>query len=284
MLVWLTPLGAGRLRESLPHQERGIEAGIEFGDSRRLEENLSVYSDALFLSGNLGAEAPLSLLQSAMQRGDPQASLWGCNNALLGYARYGAEFVDDDRIAELDARMEALSKELGDEIQKLDELCALASRAIVHQDLDLARRALAVLKKYEPTAFGIAAFAFAIIVVFLRATRRADSRTTSRLLADCRAMLKAIKPHRAVFPVIDAIFLRADGYYAALSGRPEAAIRAFQAAVARAKALDMSFDVLAAGLELHRLFSEETKGLDIEEAARDVGVSVARLQEQAILF
>lgn len=274
----------GRLRESLPHLERGIEAGLEFGDGRRLEENLSVMSDALFLSGIPGADAPLSLLQSAMQRGDPQASLWGCNNLMLGHARYGADFVDEDRIAELDERMAALTKELGDDIQKLDQLCYLGSQAIVHQDVDLARKALAVLKKYEPSAFGIAGFAFATAVVFLRAARGVDGRATSRLLADCRATLKAIKPHRAVFPVIDAIFLRADGYYAALSGRPDAAVGAFRAAVDRARALDMSFDVLAAALELQRLFGEETKGLDFEEAARDVGVSMGRLEEQAILF
>lgn len=285
LVTGITHCALGRLQKGHEYLERGAEAAVELGESRRFEENAATLSDVITLLGYTGVDVYQAVYESSLQRGDRQSAGWAASGLLFRGLRFGDEAFEDseNRCSDLAKELLAVKEDLGDRIEKLDHIWIVGALSLYHSDLAMAREAIALMRNFAPTAFNIALTGATPVFVLLRELAKLDKGGRRAMVGEVRRAIKAFKPHADVFVLCKPVLLRAQAYLLLFEGKRTAAITKFRECQSVASSLDMAWEALAAQFEAHRLDGAGESD-DMDEAARDLGISLGRMREEAVIW
>jgi hypothetical protein len=255
-------LGYARWKEVEGWTQRALLLADATRDFRQAEEvrtlmSLAAQYQGRFQQGLLLADA---MEASARRRGSVQTLHWGALSRAGALVRLG--------------RTQEVIRELDGELPWVEAHAGASEKVILHgalalslqrqgqesRALEVARRGLALMRGMRPVAYWLYTGVTQVAEVYLTAWERHGEKGASGRQALVRAAHDACRAMRAfgrAFAFGQPFALLCNGLESWLSGRPEAARRAWQSCLERAVALGLPYEEGRARLELGRHLPRE---------------------------
>ncbi|MCY1076528.1 serine/threonine-protein kinase [Archangium lansingense] len=255
-------MGLARWREVEVCGERARRLSDEARDFRQSEESRAVMSMAAQYQGRFRRCVQLAdeIETSARRRGAMQTRLWGVLVGAVALVRLGRSAAP---LQELDVELPWMEAHAGvSEKVVMQGVLALARlrRGQEAQALEEAKRGLELLRGMRPVAYWMYSGVSQVAEVYLTVWEQRGGGTPQGQKEQGRAAREACKAMRKfarTFAIGQPFALLCNGLEAWLSGRPEAAIRAWGRCVQRAVALRMPYEEGRGRFELGRHLPRE---------------------------
>ncbi len=255
-------IGRARWREAEAWAEQGRALASTARDLRQFEQSCLMLTNALYHQGGFlrGVELSHEIEHSARGRNAAQSLYWGP-------MMRGRSFVRLGRTAEAIRELERILPwyEAHAYAGEKTMLYGALALALIHggereRALELAAKSLTLMRSMKPVNALMSVGIGMIAEVYLAEWERAlagPSAMARELERAAAVSCKTLRAFARLFPVVEPFSLLCDGQQAFLSGRREAALRAWQRSAERAVELAMPYEEGRARLELGRHLASE---------------------------
>jgi class 3 adenylate cyclase/tetratricopeptide (TPR) repeat protein len=219
----------------------------KLGDFRQWADAITLVGEGAYLSGKIGSalNAQRTLLQDARRRNNPLHIIWGLAGVATDIIRLGQEAQGAPLFEEALQILEKLPN-------RSSSINAYAQLALAYQRLGWHDKSLAYGAESLTLAEGISPTNYSLLIGFsalaevyfgywdsLRASGKPD---TDQFIISAEKALQLLRAYKNVFPIGQACWLYYKGWYEALTGTPESALKTWRTGLTAAEKYDQPFE------------------------------------------